>query len=443
MGMMLALLVGESTPWSHGGSEHVAFSPPAAFRLPGGACGVARSRLPQGVCRSTALRDQLGVSHLAATAAVERIGEQAAAKQLAQKAAPMKSPTKISLGELGGAWGQAAAAMPEPLPRLEAAQAAPEKKKRFRGIGAKQASEAASVSSAVMASSGATVAGSTAASTRGGAKGAGWAAKGDVNGGRGHTQNKPSSSGAGTAQRVPLSQLLEQQQQQIQEGHQRLRSASAGQQRMRSRSAEMSHIKTAPAKQRRSRGFGSGSVPTRVYADLNLHDEDVALTDYSWNGSDESNSYEDEVEITPSQDALRNAVSAPPGGRLKSRTAPSSYILPSTPSPMSKGQHKKAQPLTREGQEIVRRSLVLTSGNRQRRVCKPPGVLNAQVNPGASRLKKGAAEDDGVVSLSELARRGLIDAKVNTQSVLALSSEITNEVRIDMAVFALDVRRRP
>jgi hypothetical protein len=144
------------------------------------------------------------------------------------------------------------------------------------------------------------------------------------------------------------------------------------------------------------------------------------------------------------QEVLRDAISIlhpqagtrPNGSRLRSRAAKSNYVLPSADL---ERKAKAARPslYTREDlemQSLLRKSILTKEVSRR-------NLASVSINPGSSQVKirKGPTEEMGVVPLSELKRRGLISLNVSSQSVLAGDNDIIKELRVDMAVFVLEV----
>lgn len=366
-------------------------------------------------------------------------------------------PQAVKIGLLGGAWGQAAAQAVDSQPSKkkgnvkgdEAAPApTPEKKKRYRGIGARQAAETSDAPHVVIQSAKkkTTTRPRAAATDPKAARTAKAAPKAAVAGKRTSV-----NSGRGAAKtRVPKT-AFEDEEQTVSDV--RAMKPQAG-----GEGGEGGGEGAEKVKKRRNRGFGSGAGsgsiaanPSKIHLDLG---DDVALTDFTTR-SESSSSWSDDDD--GAQD-LANAVSAPPGTRVRSRTAPSTYILPSSPKKFGRGQQGGVpREISRETSDIVRRSLVLTPGNRgrsraamgearmprSRQATNQVHSHNPSVNPGASPVGRKDAAEDGVVSLAELSRRGLIDKGVDTQSVLASAKDIMSEVRVDMAVFALDVSHSP
>mmetsp|Transcript_66085 Transcript_66085/g.162670 ORF Transcript_66085/g.162670 Transcript_66085/m.162670 type:complete len:652 (+) Transcript_66085:309-2264(+) len=206
----------------------------------------------------------------------------------------------------------------------------------------------------------------------------------------------------------------------------------------------------APAqpKKRRNRGFGSkmadpeASQPKASQLHADDGEQPGRIGGFY---SDQEESSEEDLDLGSS---LKDAIpvlnpggeSRPAGTRLRSRTAQSSLILPNTVhrrgSMSGARQIQGGAAQNQELQDLMRRSMA-TRGESQKNAQFVH--LNPGSSPSASR-RKGQAEDMGVIPLSELARRGLITNDLpSTQSVLASDRNIVKELRVEMAVFVLEL----
>jgi hypothetical protein len=202
-----------------------------------------------------------------------------------------------------------------------------------------------------------------------------------------------------------------------------------------------SDVASSPAKKPRRRGFGSSWVEKSAQPAGK-----PSATSTSEAKRSKSQGRGDSSEDGKDKEELRDAISAlhPPGGsrpsgsRLRSRAAKSSYILPNGGRAL-KSKTSDPQKSTEEElalQALLRKSILTREVARR-------GAAFLNVNPGANhpvgRGRKIGAEDMGVVPLSELKRRGLISLNMPSQSVLAGDNDIIKELRVDMAVFVLEV----
>jgi hypothetical protein len=202
-------------------------------------------------------------------------------------------------------------------------------------------------------------------------------------------------------------------------------------------------------KKARRRGFGSTwtentaqqiTTPKKIIAKENIKEE-IMEKDPPRSESEEPGTRAEKEDKEVLRDAISvlhpQAATRPSGSRLRSRAAKSQLVLPAADL-VRKAKTSRMYQNTREDLEIqtlLRKSILTKEVSRRH-------AATHSINPGSSpemKMRKSSTDEMGVVPLSELKRRGLISLNVSSQSVLAGDNDIVKELRVDMAVFVLEV----